>query len=109
RRVAVTSVAAPAARRDTLISSLMSMNECCNSFATIHSPVTNVVCGKRKFPPETTLRCVSGFSHRHAQDELSDNYSPRANIWSADGHPKSFILSFGFLRLSDLSAINAEI
>jgi hypothetical protein len=87
----------------------MSMNECCNRFATIHSPVTNAVYGGQKFPPETTLRCVSGLSHRLAQVAISDNYSPCANIWSADGHPKSFILSFGFLRLSDVSARNADI
>src|SRR5262245_58246990 len=48
------------------------------------------------------------------RDALSDNYLPCANIWSADGHPKSFILSLGFsdylmypqeMRRFDLSGI----
>src|SRR5215510_2658057 len=48
------------------------------------------------------------------RDALSDNYLPCANIWSADDHPNSFILSLAFsdylmypqeMRRFDLSGI----
>src|SRR5262245_35476639 len=87
----------------------MSANECCNSSATIHWPITNVVCGKQKFQRETTLRKLLAAPPSPAQDAFSDNNSSCANMWSADDHPKSYMLTSGFLRLSDVSAINAEI